>query len=40
MTKAEAVRHALVEGIETPADGVAYVKEKHGLELTPQQLST
>lgn len=40
MTKAEAVRQTLAEGIDTPADGVAYVKEKHGLDITPQQFST
>src|SRR3954469_26026547 len=39
-TKADAVRQALKEGVESPQDGVAYVKEKFGLEITAQQFST
>jgi hypothetical protein len=39
-TKAHAVREALKEGIEAPQDGVAYVKEKFGLDITAQQFST
>src|SRR3954465_7440146 len=39
-TKADAVREALKEGVESPQDGVAYVREKFGLEITAQQYST
>jgi hypothetical protein len=39
-TKAHAVREALKDGIDTPQDGVAYVKEKFGLDITAQQFST
>jgi hypothetical protein len=40
MTKADAVRAALTAGVDKPADGAAYVKEKFGLEVSPQQFST
>lgn len=40
ITKADAVRAALAEGIDAPADIVSYAKAKHGLELTPAQAST
>jgi hypothetical protein len=39
-TKADAVREALKEGIEAPSEGVAFVKERFGLEMTAQQFST
>jgi hypothetical protein len=40
MTKADAVRAAIAEGVDMPAEGAAYVKEKFGLDVTPQQFST
>src|SRR4051794_15155379 len=40
ISKADAVREAIKEGVEKPQDGVSYVKEKHGLDITPQQFST
>lgn len=40
ITKTEAVRRALADGADTPAEGVAYAKEKFGLDITPQQFST
>lgn len=39
-TKADAVRQAITEGKEVPQEGVAYIKEKFGLDITPQQFST
>lgn len=40
ITKAEAVRRALADGVDAPLDGVAYLKEKFGLNITGQQFST
>lgn len=40
ITKAEAVRHALADGIDKPEDGVSFLKEKFGLTITAQQFST
>lgn len=39
MTKAAAVREALVNGVEKPQDGVEYLKTKHGLDITANQFS-
>jgi hypothetical protein len=39
-TKADAVRETIREGIDKPAEAVAYIKEKFGLDITPQQVST
>jgi hypothetical protein len=39
-TKADAVREALKEGVDSPQDGAAYVKQKFRLDITPQQFST
>ena len=39
MKKVDAVRAAIAEGHEKPADGVAFVKKKYGIELTNQQFS-
>lgn len=39
MTKSEAVRRALADGVDHPADGVAYVKSHFGLEIGPQHFS-
>jgi hypothetical protein len=40
MTKADAVRSAIAAGVDKPADGAAYVREKFGLDVSPQQFST
>jgi len=40
MTKADAVRAAIADGADKPIDGAAYIKEKFGLDVTPQQFST
>jgi hypothetical protein len=40
ITKADAVRAALADGIDAPAEIVSYAKEKHGLDITPGQAST
>jgi hypothetical protein len=40
MTKADAVRAALAAGVDMPAEGSAHIKEKYGLDVTPQQFST
>lgn len=39
MTKTAAVLAAISEGVDTPSQGVGYVKEKFGVEVTPQQFS-
>lgn len=39
-TKADAVRQAIAEGKDAPQEGVAYIKEKFGLDITAQQFST
>jgi hypothetical protein len=39
MTKTAAVLAAINEGVDTPSRGVGYVKEKFGVEVTPQQFS-
>lgn len=40
MTKAEAVRRALAEGIENPTEGSEYVKSKFGLDIAPGMFSS
>jgi hypothetical protein len=40
MTKADAVRAAIADGKDMPAEGAAHIKEKYGLDVTPQQFST
>src|SRR4051794_11734926 len=39
ITKSEAVRRALADGVDQPADGVAYIKDNFGLEIGPQHFS-
>jgi hypothetical protein len=39
ISKAEAVRRALAQGKESPADGVAFIRERFGLEMAPQHFS-
>jgi hypothetical protein len=33
------VKAAIAEGVDKPADGVSYVKEKFGVDITPQYFS-
>jgi hypothetical protein len=40
VTKADAVRAAVAEGVNAPAEIVEFVKTKYGLELTAAQAST
>ncbi|VTR92133.1 unnamed protein product [Gemmata massiliana] len=40
MTKTDAVRATLAAGIDTPAEGVAHIKKKFGIEMTPAAFST
>lgn len=40
VTKAEAVRTALADGFETPAEGVAYIRDKFGLDVPNQMFSS
>ncbi len=39
ISKSEAVRRALAEGIDQPADGVAYIKSQFGIEMGPPHFS-
>jgi hypothetical protein len=39
ITKTEAVRQAVAEGKEMPEDGIAWVKEQYGFDMTRQQFS-
>jgi hypothetical protein len=39
ITKSEAVRRALADGVDQPADGVAYIKDNFGLEIGPGHFS-
>jgi len=39
MSKTDAVKAAIAEGVDKPADGVAYVKEKFGVDITAQYFS-
>jgi hypothetical protein len=36
ISESEAVRRALADGVDQPADGVAYFKDRFGLEMVPQ----
>jgi hypothetical protein len=38
-TKVEAVRRALAEGVDSPTEGVAFIKEHFGLEVSPGMFS-
>lgn len=40
VTKTEAVRRAIADGVDSPAEGAAYIKDKFGLDITNQQFST
>ena len=40
ITKSEAVRRAVAEGVDKPQEGSAFIKEKFGLQVTPQHFST
>ena len=40
MKKVDAVRAALAEGVENPPEGVAYIKKKFGIEMSPGSFST
>ncbi|HEV2555450.1 MAG TPA: hypothetical protein VGV17_16980 [Bosea sp. (in: a-proteobacteria)] len=40
MTKAAAVRAAVAAGKSKPADAVQWIKEQHGIEITPQHFSS
>jgi hypothetical protein len=39
ITKTEAVRRALADGVDQPADGVAYIRDNFGLEISPTHFS-
>ncbi len=39
ITKSEAVRRTLADGVDQPADGVAYIRDNFGLEIGPQHFS-
>jgi hypothetical protein len=39
MTKADAVRAALADGISKPSEGVGYIKSKFGLDVSAQMYS-
>jgi hypothetical protein len=39
MSKTAAVKAAIAEGVDKPADGVSYVKEKFGVDITAQYFS-
>jgi hypothetical protein len=39
ISKSEAVRRALADGVDQPADGVAYILSKFGIEMGPQHFS-
>lgn len=39
ITKSEAVRRALADGVDQPADGVAYIRDNFGLEISPTHFS-
>jgi hypothetical protein len=40
MTKTDAVKAALAEGVDKPEDGVAFIRDRFGLEVTNAQFST
>ena len=39
MSKMDAVRAALKEGVKKPAEGVEFIKEKFGINIAPQMFS-
>ena len=39
ISKAEAARRTLAEGIELPRKASVHIKEKYGLDISPQQFS-
>jgi hypothetical protein len=39
ISKSEAVRRALADGMGQPADGVAYIQSQFGIEMGPQHFS-
>lgn len=39
ISKSEAVRRALADGVDQPADGVAYILSQFGIEMGPQHFS-
>src|SRR5882762_7309855 len=39
ITKSEAVRRALADGVDQPTEGVAYIKDNFGLEISPGHFS-
>jgi hypothetical protein len=40
VTKAEAARAALAEGVESPTEAAEFIKKRFGIELSPQHFST
>src|SRR4051812_29269155 len=40
MKKVDAVRAALADGVESPTEGVSYIKKTFGIVMTPQAFST
>lgn len=40
VTKSDAVRAALKEGVDKPQDAVEWIKTKYGIEITPQHFSS
>jgi hypothetical protein len=40
VTKADAVRAALAEGADSPAEGIAFIKAKFGIDITPAHFSS
>jgi hypothetical protein len=40
MTKSDAVRAALAQGVDKPEEGVAFIRDRFGLEVTNAQFST
>jgi len=40
ITKSEAVRRAVAEGVDKPTEAVAFIKERFGVEITPQHFSS
>jgi hypothetical protein len=40
ISKKEAVKRALAEGVQGPAEGADFIRKRFGLEMTPQHFST
>jgi len=40
ITKSEAVRRAVAEGVDKPTDAVAFIKERFGVEISAQHFSS